>query len=260
MLTPLAALALLQAAPALKFSPGEVLKYQMTLSGTQMSVAKGATNALSLSGSHTVIFKVASVANGTASMAVSYSGARASATATSLAPELKKDKAKIEKLTAERLKRSMTGEKRRQTVTPLGKTTYIYSGDGKTMTISDGAFLMLILPSKLPALNGTWKAGVRMPDPNATGMLKMTYKYLGMTSYGSEQAYKISFSSNVTDSGRQGKVTGRLSIVLQGTLMLGAKSGKVLRGDIRRTLRRDVTAEQGTISQTEDFTQTFTKA
>src|SRR5438093_1495269 len=179
--------------PALKFSPGETLRYQSTISGSTTVSLGGTTSAININGSHVINYKVNSVAGGKATVTVSYSGARATATATALPPEAKKDKARIEKAMADRMKAGMTGGARTQTVTPRGNSIYRMSvADGTTMTIEDGAFMMLVLPASFPPVNGTWKAGIRMPEPGAK-LISITYKNMGLVNGGKEQAYKIGF-------------------------------------------------------------------
>src|SRR5687768_1151159 len=112
---------------------GETLKYKVSVSSTETNSFKGDTAEIKLTGSHVMTMKVSTVSGGVATMTVAYSGATTSATATSLPPELKKDKSKIEQAAANALKAALSTGARSQKVKSNGSATYsISAGEGQT--------------------------------------------------------------------------------------------------------------------------------
>src|SRR6185295_14337083 len=158
----LAALSSAQGPLAFKFTKGEVIRYRATMQIVRSNSFKGETSAIEANGTHTITAKVTSASPSRSTMSVSYSAASATAKATSLPAEARAKKGEIEKGTADMLKRSLEGMTRTQSVLASGKTTYTLPlGDGKSMTIEDGAFMMLMLPKTPPTPGMTWTAFVR---------------------------------------------------------------------------------------------------
>lgn len=263
LLVPLAAFTAAQAptSMALKFTKGETIKYRSTVSGAESVSFKGDTSAIRMSGTDVITIKVTSASPAKAAMSVTYGSATASATATSLPKEARSKKSEIEKQYAQALKKSLAGGSRTQTVTSRGVTTFrIQVGDGKSLTIEDGAFMMLVLPSKAPAVNSTWKATVRMPSPASTESLKMTYKLVGMKDVGGEPAYKIAFSAGDSQSKKQGDLSAKATFKLNGYCLLGSKSGKLLYGEVSRSTTTVLSGKEGTRTAVQNSLQTYTKA
>lgn len=246
---------------SLKFKKGEILKFKITLTGRESSEFKGETMAIRFSGSHVMSMKVTSATASSASMSVSYSGAQASATAESLPPSAKSKKDEIEKEVAKGLQQSMGAGNRTQTVNSRGVTTYkLAIGDGKTITIEGGAYMMLVLPSKAPSMNVPWTATVRMPVVNSSESLKLTYKVVGSLQKGSENAYKILLNSSDTTSKTDGNVSGKLTTTVSGYVLLGQTSGQVLYGEVIRETKTVLThKQQGTRTGIQSSKQVFTK-
>lgn len=246
---------------ALKFAKGETLRYLSSISATQSAKYRGETFALKMSGSNTMVISVQSVANGKASMSVSYTGGRSSATATSLPVGAKKDRAKIEAEAAKSLKATLSGGSRSQTVKSNGSSTYsIPMKDGQSMTIQDGAFMMLILPKVAPKVNIPWTANIRMPIPGATGAMPVKYKLVGSATYNGRAARKIVFSTSDTESKKQGDVAMKVSIGVNGYILLNPATGKIVQGAVHRNVKTTIThAKEGTRTSEQSSVQTFKK-
>lgn len=244
----------------LKFAKGEVMKYKSTLSGSNTASFKGSTQAATFKGSNIMTVAVTSVTQTSASMKVTYSNAQGNVTITALPPEMKSKKAEIEKQISQSLKAGLNSGDRTQTTNSRGVTTYNLSlGDGKTMSISEGAFLMLVLPAGGAAPGKTWTANVRLPAAEASGSMKVQYKCTGIESYAGQQCYKITFTSSDSQSGKQGEVTMSMRASVSGTIYL-SQGGKVLYGDVKRTNTATLThAKEGTRTQKQESVQTFTK-
>ncbi len=246
---------------ALRFAKGETLRYVSSVSATQSAKYRGEIFAIKMSGSNTMVISVKSVANGKASMSVSYTGGQSFATATSLPEGAKKDRAKIEAEAAKALKATLSGGARSQTVKGNGSSTYsIPMKDGQSMTIQDGAFMMLILPKLAPRVNTPWTAHIRMPIPGATGAMSVKYKLVGSATYNGQAARKIVFSTSDSESKKQGDVAVKVTIGVNGHILLNPASGKIVQGEVRRSVKTTLThAKEGTRTSEQSSLQTFKK-
>lgn len=248
-------------APALRFTKGETLRYKTTMTGSRSASFKGSTQAMSYSGGCTMTLSVTSASAASAKMKVAYSGSFAKATVTALPPEMRAKKAEFEKAASDGIAKGMVSGGRSQSVTSRGIATFtIPLGDGKSMTISDGAFMMLVLPGTALSSGKTWRANVRMPIPEATGSIKVAYSFAGMQAFGGQQAYKITFASSDTQNQAKGEISAKMTTSLTGSILLGATSGKVLYGEVKRDSSTTLTHKtQGTRTAKQISIQTFTK-
>jgi hypothetical protein len=246
---------------ALKFTPGETLKYYSTISATETASFKGETFAVKVSGSNTMVVKVSSVSSGTAKLAISYTGAAANATATSLPAAAKKDRAKIEGAAEKSLKASLTGGQRSQTVRPNGSSTYTLPvTDGQKLTIEDGAFMMLVLPKTTPQVNVPWTETIRLPIPGASNSITIKYKLVGNATFNGKSVKKIVFSSSSSGSKTQQGITGKVSTSVSGFLLLDPVAGKLVQGEVDRSVRTTLThPKEGTRTSEETSVQKFKK-
>ena len=244
----------------LLFTKGETLKYKVSVESTESTSFKGDTAEIKVKGSHLMTIKVSSVSGGLASMTVGYSGATASATAVSLPPDAKKDKAKIEQAAANALKTALSTGARSQKVKSNGSATYaIKAGEGQTLSIEGGAFMMLVLPPGEPALNKPWKSNIRQPVPGAPA-LPCTFKWVANVSKGGKNLRKIMVHMTQSRSNKQGEVTLSMSETASGFVLFDASRGKVVEGVIDRNAKQSAKhATQGTRTQTQSSKQTFVK-
>ena len=261
LLLALAFVPAIAAAPLrLIFTKGETLKYRVTISSTETNSFKGDTAEIKLTGSHVMTMKVSAISGGVATMSVSNSGATASATATSLPPELKKDKAKIEQAAANALKAALTSGARSQKVKSNGSATYnINAGEGQTLTIEGGAFMMLVLPAGEPVLNKPYTVNIRQPMPGAPA-LPCTFKWVGNVTKNGKPLRKIIVSMKQSKSDKQGEITVSMSETATGHVLFDAGRGKVIEGVIDRTAKQTVKhATQGTQTKNQTSKQSFVK-
>ena len=193
-------------------------------------------------------------------MSVGYSGATASATATSLPAELKKDKAKIEGAAAQALKNALSGGARTQKVKANGSATYnLKAGEGQTLTIEGGAFMMLVLPNGEPALNKSYTVNIRQPMPGAPA-LPCTFKWVGNVTKNGKALRKIMVTMKQTKSNKQGDVTISMTETASGHVLFDAGRGKVMEGAIERSAKQTVKhATEGTRTQNQVSMQSFVK-
>jgi hypothetical protein len=255
----ISAIAWAQAPLAFKFTKGETIKYRSTIHTSRSVSFRGDTNTIEADGSHTITIAVNTVGATGASMTVTYGSAQATAKALALSGEAKAKKSEIEKATAAALKASLSGMKRTQTVTPNGRATYKFSGDGTSFSIEDGAFMMLLLPKSFPKLNETWSANVRLPDPSSTGANKMNYKYLGPISYSGVNALKIGITASDTKSEKNNQATAKMTADAAGYFIFDPASGRLLYGEIKRTVQSTITAKEGTQTSVQKTVQTYTR-
>jgi len=257
----LLAVPVMAAAPLkLLFSKGETLRYKVDITSTETTSLKGDTAELKMSGSHVMTMKVSSVANGLATMSVSYSNATASATAVSLPTEVKKDKAKIEAAAAKTLKSALSTGARSQKVKSNGSATYtMKAGEGQSLTIEGGAFMMLVLPTSEPVLNKPWAANIRQPMPGSPA-LPVKFKWVGNVTVGGRQLKKIVISMSQSKSDKQGEISLSMSESANGFVLFDSGRGKVMSGEIERAVKQTVKHEkEGTRVQEQSSTQKFTK-
>ncbi|MGI8923565.1 MAG: hypothetical protein ACR2HJ_05905 [Fimbriimonadales bacterium] len=246
---------------ALKFAKGETLRYLSSVSASQSAKYRGETFAIKMSGSNTMVISVKSVANGKALMSVSYTSSQSAATATSLPEGAKKDRVKIEAEAARAIKATLSGGARSQTVRSNGSSTYsIPMKDGQSMTIQDGAFMMLILPKGAPNVNTRWTANIRMPIPGATRAMPVKYKLVGTATYNGQAARKIVFSTSDSESKKQGDVAMKVRIDVKGHFLLNPATGKIVQGEVNRSVKTTLThAKEGTRTSEQSSVQTFKK-
>jgi hypothetical protein len=245
--------------PALKFTKGEVLRYKATLESTQSDAFRGETQAIKMMGSHTITMKVTNASSTSATMSVTYSGAQAAATVLSLPPKLRDKKSEIEKNTTAALKKSMNEGTRTQVVSSRGQTVYtVPVGDGTSVTIPEGAFLMVSLPSSPPIINKPWTANVRMPSAANRSPQKFTFKYVGLAAYKNQKAYKIVLSASNSDQQKEGEVSGKRTMTITGYVLIST-SGKVVYGELSRKQTTTMThAKEGTRTSQQTTKQTYT--
>jgi hypothetical protein len=251
----------LAAAPfKLVFTKGETLRYKVNISSTETSSFKGDTAEIKMTGSQVMTMKVTSISGGVATMSVGYSGATASATATSLPSEVKKDKAKIEEAAAKAMKAALGAGARSQKVKSNGSATYsIKAGEGQTLSIEGGAFMMLVLPNGEPALNKPYTVNVRQPMPGAPA-LPCTFKWVGTLTKNGRPLRKIMVSMTQSKSDKQGEVSVSMRETVSGFVLFDASRGKVMEGEIDRSLKQTMTHEsQGTRTQNQTSKQSFVK-
>jgi hypothetical protein len=256
-----ACLPALAAAPLkLLFSKGETMKYRVSVESTETTSFKGDTVEIKLTGSHVMTMRVNGVSGGLATMGVAYSGATAKATALSLPTEAKKDKAKIEAAAANALKAALSGGARTQKVRSNGVATYsIKAGEGQTLTIEGGAFMMLVLPSGEPMINKPWSASIRQPMPGAPA-LPCKFKWVGNVTKNGKPLRKITVHMTQAKSNKQGEVTLSLNETATGYVLFDSRRGKVMEGVIERTAKQTAKhASQGTRTQVQASKQSFTK-
>ena len=256
----LASPALAAAPMKLIFTKGETLKYKVSVVSTESTSLKGETAEIRVQGSHLMTIKVSAVSGGLATMSVGYSGATASATALSLPPDAKKDKAKIEQAAANALKTALSTGARSQKVKSTGSATYsIKAGEGQTLSIEGGAFMMLVLPTTEPALNKPWKVNIRQPIPGAPA-LPCTFKWVGNVTKNGKALRKIMVHMTQSKSNKQGDVTVSMSETATGYVLFDAGRGKIMEGVIDRSAKQTAKhATQGTRTQTQSSKQTFVK-
>lgn len=242
------------------FAKSETLKYRVNISSTEANSFKGDTAEIKLTGSQVMTMKVSAVSGGVATMSVGYSGATASATATSLPPEVKKDKAKIEQAAAKALKAALTAGARSQKVKANGSATYsIKAGEGQTLTIEGGAFMMLVLPAGEPVLNKPYIVKIRQPIPGAPA-LPCTFKWAGNVIKNGRPLRKIMVTMKQSKSNKQGELTVSMSETASGYVLFDAGRGKVMEGVIERTAKQTVKhATQGTQTKNQTSKQSFVK-
>lgn len=241
----------------LKFVQGEQIRYKTSIT---ISDKRGPVS-MAMKGSHMVSIRVGSISNGKATMSVSYSDEKATATVTGLPKEAQPNKSKIESEAATGLKNSLSGGGRTQTVSATGRTTYyLKNAEGKTITLHNGAFMMASLPDKAPAMNEKWTAKVAFPDENAGPPLNITYKLVGVVTVGSERAYKVTLSSTDSRTQTRNELTMKSRIDISGHVLIGSTSGKVHSGEFSRAMTLTMTPK-GQPSQTAKTTisQTFTR-
>lgn len=261
ILIALAAVPVLASAPLkLIFAKGETMQYKVTMTATETSSFKGDTLELKMTGSHVMALKVSSVSGGVAKMSVGYSGATASASALSLPAEVKKDKAKIEEAATKAMKASLLSGARSQTVRPNGAATYtIKAGEGQSLTIEGGAFMMLVLPTGEPTLNKTWTANIRQPMPNAPS-LPCKFKWVGNITKNGRPLRKIAVSMSQSKSNKQGEVTLSMSESVIGHVLFDSGRGKVIEGVIERTAKQTAKhSKEGTRTRVQESKQFFVK-
>lgn len=193
-------------------------------------------------------------------MSVAYSNATASATALSLPAEVKKDKAKIEADAAKALKAALSTGARSQKVKSNGSATYtMRAGEGQSLSIEGGAFMMLVLPTGEPALNKPWTANIRQPMPGSPA-LPIKFKWVGTVTQSGRPLKKIMISMSQSKSDKQGEVSLSLSETANGFVLFDSGRGKIMSGEIERTVKQTVKHEkEGTRVQEQSSKQTFTK-
>gem|GEM_PF-6417816 len=237
----------------LKFTAGEHLRYAATISFEDVR----GPGKLAMTGRHIMDIQVTSVNGGRSKMKVSYSGISTSAKVSGAAMPADQ-KSKLEKDSAEGLKRSLGGPGRTQDVEPNGRTTYHLKNGNKTVDIEEGAFLMTRLPAGGIKLNQKWTVKLAFPEPNASKPISTTYKFVGITKEKGEQGCKFTFSASdgKTQTVQQGTVKARLQ--LTGFVVVGSTSGKVLYGEFVRKIETTFTskATEKTPSQTVSSTTT----
>jgi hypothetical protein len=242
------------------FTKGETLKYKVNITSTETNSFKGDTAEIKLTGTQVMTMKVSSVAGGVATMSVGYSGATATATATSLPAEVKKDKAKIEQAAANALKAALSGGARSQKVKPNGSATYsIKAGEGQTLTIEGGAFMMLVLPAGEPVLNKSYTVNIRQPMPGAPA-LPCTFKWVGNVTKNGKPLRKIMVTMKQSKSEKQGELTISISESANGYVLFDSGRGKVIEGVVDRSAKQTVKhATQGTQTKNQVSKQSFVK-
>jgi hypothetical protein len=242
------------------FSKGEVMKYRVNIDSTESTSLKGDTFEMKVSGSHLMTLTVASVSGGVASMSVKYSNAAANATALSLPPEAKKDKAKIEQNAEKALKAALLSGARSQKVRSNGSATYTLSaGEGQSLSIEGGAFMMLVLPSDTPTLNKVWSANIRQPMPGAPA-LPCKFKWVGNVTKNGRTLRKITIQMTQSKSNKKGDVSISVSETAIGHILFDAAKGKVIEGEVQRTAKQTLKhVKEGTRTQTQVSKQTFVK-
>lgn len=242
------------------FAKGETLKYKVIVASTETNSFKGDTAEIKLTGSQVMTMKVSAVSGGVATMSVGYTGATATATATSLPPEMKKDKAKIEQAAANALKAALSGGARSQKVKSNGSATYsIKAGEGQTLTIEGGAFMMLVLPAGEPVLNKPYTVNIRQPMPGAPA-LPCTFKWVGNVTKNGKALRKIMVTMKQSKSDKQGELSISISESASGYVLFDAGRGKVMEGVVDRTAKQTVKhATQGTQTKNQVSKQSFVK-
>ncbi len=244
----------------LLFTKGETLRYKVDITSTETTSVKGDTAELRMSGSHVMTMKVTSVSNGVATMSVGYSNATASATALSLPEDAKKNKAKIEAAAASALKTALSTGARSQKVKSNGTATYtMKAGEGQSLTIEGGAFMMLVLPTSEPVLNKPWTANIRQPMPGAPA-LPVKFKWVGNVTKNGRPLKKIMMSVSQSKSDKQGEISMSMTESAGGFVLLDSGRGKVMSGEIERTLKQTMKHEkEGSRIQQQTSKQSFTK-
>jgi len=220
-----------------RFQKGEVLKYRSSVNEKRSMSLPDGTLELSANAEVIVTLRVTSVNSNYATMSVNYSQPKAKVSILKAPPKLDAQKRKdYEKNATEQLKRLLLAGDRTQKVTSRGVSTYTYRvGKGKSLTIENGGFFLLVLPESPPKVGGTWSANVALPDPNGSEPVKYTYKYVGTQKVGKEDAFKITLSSSTSGSQKipkGGTLSG--SEKISGYVLLGKNSGKLLSGEISR--------------------------
>ncbi|MDQ2985980.1 MAG: hypothetical protein M3R13_04580 [Armatimonadota bacterium] len=261
LLIVLATAPVLASAPLkLVFAKGETMQYKVTIAATEASSFKGDTLELRMTGSQVMTMKVSSVSGGAAKMSVGYSGATASATALSLPAEVKKDKAKIEQAATKAMKASLLSGARSQTVRSNGVASYtMKAGEGQSLTIEGGAFMMLVLPAGEPTLNKSWTANIRQPMPGAPS-LPCKFKWVGNITKNGRPLRKIAVAMSQSKSNQQGEVTLSMSESVTGYVLFDSGRGKVLEGVIERTAKQTAKhSKEGTRTQVQESQQSFVK-
>lgn len=243
---------------SLKFSPGETLKY-----ATSINVVESRNpGTLRVNGTHMVTIKVSAVKDGKSTMNVSYSDPTAEAFISGLPASVPKEqKDQIVAQSKLGMKNSLGGPGRSQIVNPRGRTTYFVKGEkARTITISNGAFLMAILPETAPTMNQKWTVPVAFPDANSAKPLQVTYKLVGTTIEPGEQGLKLSLTATDHGSRTDRGATLSTNLELSGWIVIGAKSGKVLKGEFTRTIRATFTVpKQPAQKSTTKVTQSYKK-
>jgi hypothetical protein len=244
----------------LLFTKGETIRYKVDITSSETTSVKGDTAELRMTGSHVMTMKVSSVANGVATMSVGYSNATASATAVSLPAGAKKDKAKIETAAANALKSALSTGARSQKVKSNGSATYtMKAGEGQSLTIEGGAFMMLVLPTAEPALNKPWTANIRQPMPGSPA-LPVKFKWVGNVTVNGRPLKKIMISMSQSKSDKQGEISLSMTETANGFVLFDSGRGKVMSGEIERAVKQTVKHEtEGSRVQEQSSKQTFTK-
>lgn len=244
----------------LQFTKGETLRYRVSVESTETTSVNGDTVELNMKGSHVMTMKVSSIASGVATMTVGYSGATASAKALSLPPEARKDKDKIEQQAAAVMKAALSSGARSQKVRSTGAATYtLAAGEGQSLTIEGGAFMMLVLPTGEPALNKPWTVNIRQPMPGAPA-LPCTFKWVGTLEKNGRSLRKILVSMSKSGSNKQGEVSITANETASGHILFDTARGKVMEGEIERTVKQTLKHEkEGTRTQTQVSKQSFVK-
>lgn len=227
----------------LKFANGETLRYQASVTVDEEATSQGAKSGSKLSGSHTIAFKVTKVTSGKATMSVSYANPKA--TAKIINPPkgtTEKDITQLEKMLADGLKASLGRESRTQVTDSRGTTTYTFKGDNQSITVSSGAFLMVILPQNSVSVGATWSAKVRMPQVPAADPITITYKLLAND--GKTARISLAGLDKANRSGEQGKIDGTLT--MSGTAVLDIAKGKLISVQIVREISTKITPKKGT--------------
>jgi hypothetical protein len=226
----------------LKFTNGETLRYQASVTVDEEATSQGSTSGSKLTGSHIIAFKVTQVAAGKATMSVSYANPRA--TAKIINPPkgaTTKDISQLEKMLADGLKASLGRESRTQITDPRGSTTYTFKGNNQSTTVSSGAFLMIILPQNAVSVGATWSAKVRTPQVPATDPITINYKLVAND--GKTARISLSGSDKANRSGDQGKIDGTLT--MSGTAVLDIAKGKLTSVQIVRQISTKITPKEG---------------
>jgi hypothetical protein len=180
--------------------------------------------------------------------------------ALSLPPDAKTDKAKIEASASKALKAALSSGARSQKVKSNGSATYtMRAGEGQSLTIEGGAFMMLVLPAGEPVLNKTWTANIRQPMPGAPAM-QCKFKWVGNVTKNGRALRKITVQMSQTKSNKQGDVTLSLNESAVGFVLFDSGRGKVMEGQVERTAKQTAKhATQGTRTQTQVSKQVFVK-
>jgi len=244
----------------LHFTKGETLRYKVNITSTETTSVKGDTAELRMSGSQVMTLKVSSVSGGSATMSVSYSNVTASATALSLPAEAKKNKDKIEDAAAGALKTALSRGARSQRVKANGSATYtMKAGEGQSLTIEGGAFMMLILPAGEPVLNKPWTAKIRQPMAGAPA-LPIKFKWVGTVTVAGRPLKKIVISMTQSKSDKQGELSLTATETAGGFVLFDAARGKVMSGEIERKAKQTIKHKtEGSRVQEQTSKQSFTK-
>ncbi|HWP31204.1 MAG TPA: hypothetical protein VNK96_05725 [Fimbriimonadales bacterium] len=229
-----------------RFQNGEILKYRSSVNEKRTMKLPDGTLELTADAEVIVTLRVTSVNANYATMSVGYSQPKAKVSILKAPPKVdSKKKKEYETSATEQLKRLLLAGDRTQRVTSRGVSTYVYKvGAGKSLTIENGGFFLLVLPKSPPKVGQTWSANVALPDPNGSEPVKYTYKYVGMQKVGKEDAYKITLSSSTSGSQKMpkgGTLSG--SEKISGYMLLGKNSGKLLSGEISRVATSRLSSE-----------------